>query len=301
VSEMSYFPTSTLSESSKVQFTAKLAIWLELLGHKDIKKLLRNPEEAIGALEKAPTIKHSPANHHLFISSVVAVLKHEKPKGTTIKERKELLERWLVLQKDNSKPLREHYLEEKPTELQASKAIHWGDVLAARDALPMGMERLLLGFYTHLNPVRADFFETEIVPANTMPTSKNYILMDSVAKLVLTDFKTKHTYEKIEQVLPAILRSELEESVRSHPRSYLFTRPESPKDPFDRRQFSGWACRVLTRVFGRPMTLTVLRHAFITDLQTKGLNLKERDTIAKSMGHTLSMQQGYAWNNVVSE
>ena len=290
---MDFFPLSTLSASSKTLFSKKLEAWISLLPRGTLLKLICDPEQSIKALEEAPDITHSNANHHIFLSAVIALLKHEKPKGTTIKERADLLSRWLPYQKSNSKPLFDHYLEEKPTAKQEGKNISLSEIIACRDKLPAGPERLLFGFYTHLDPVRADYFETEIVREGETPTSANYIVMGSKARIVLTDFKTKKTYEKIEQELPAVLRSELEADLAARPRRYLFKKPDSPLEPFDRNGFSGWGCRTLTRHLGTPMTLTALRHIYISERGDRGL--KELDRMAKNMGHGLSMQRGYKW------
>jgi hypothetical protein len=52
--------------------------------------------------------------------------------------------------------------------------------------------------------------------------------------------------------------------LEKRPRKYLFV-GEDKKLPYSsRKMFSNWACRTLTRALGRPMTLTVLRHIYIT-------------------------------------
>lgn len=288
------FVKSTLAPSSKELFTTKIRQWIGFTSHKDLKKLLKNPEESLKTLEGEKGITHSPTNHHIYLSAVVSYLKHEKAKGINVTDQAALLEEWMALQKKNSEPLREHYKEAKPTTRQAEKAtVKWEDIVTKRDALPAGIPKVLLGFYTYLDPVRADFFATELVLEGE-PTQPNYIRMKE-RKLVLTDFKTKKKYDKIEQTIPGSLMKDLEESLKTVPRRFLFTKPETPDEPFDRAGFSNWACRTLTRVLGTPMTLTALRHLYVSTLDFNQ-SAKKLNVIASHMGHSIGMQKGYEWN-----
>jgi len=291
----SLFIKSDLSETSTTLFTKKIEQWLNWTAHKDLKKLLKNPEESMKTLEAVPDIRHTPTNHHHYLSAVIAYLRHERVKGIGEDAQKVLLAEWIKIQRKNSEPLQEHYLESKPTERQADKAdMKWGDIIKVRDELPIGQEKLLLGFYTYLDPVRADYFATELIEGGKEPKEPNYILLKE-RKVVLTDFKTKGRYEKIEQTIPVELMTILEADLKERPRKYLFRPPTTKEDiGYDRKQFSSWACRTLTRVLKHPMTLVVLRHLYISQMDL-AKPLKELNETAKNMGHSIGMQKGYEW------
>jgi hypothetical protein len=291
---MALFIKSELSETSKTLFTKKIEQWLSWTAHKDLKKLLKNPEESMKTLETVESIAHTPTNHHHYLSAVIAYLRHEKVKGLGEETQNDLMKEWIVIREKNSIPIKEHYLESKPTERQADKAdMKWPDILKVRDELPIGQEKLLLGFYTYLNPVRADYFATELIPEGKVAKEPNYILLKD-RKVVLTDFKTKGRYEKIEQNIPPELMVILEADLKERPRNYLFNPPTGGDTGYDRKQFSSWACRTLTRVLKHPMTLVVLRHLYISQMDLSK-PVKELNETAKNMGHSVSIQKFYEW------
>ena len=169
------------------------------------------------------------------------------------------------------------------------------EILQIRQTLEKGsIERLLLSFYTMMEPVRADYFATELIREGDNPRTENYIVDHKT--LIIKDFKTHVSYEKIENVLPEEVQEELQESLKKRPRRYLFTRDDNTPYP-DRNQFSKWACRTLTRVLKHPMTLTTMRHLYI-GYQITQKTPKELTEMAKKMGHTRGIQRVYQWLDV---
>lgn len=291
---------TTLSDSSKKQYSLKIAQWLHLLpstkqtNKPTIHTLIANPTTSYESLIETPTIKHTPQNHHIYISAVAALTNH-------VLKDQELLKSWKAIEKKNWIPIAEHYEENKPTTLQEEKVISHEEIQTIRESLPKGsIERLLLSFYTLIEPIRADYYATEIITQTSTtiqtPTEDNYIVLSQTQGLItVKDFKTKATYEKIENTLPPILLEELHESLKKQPRKYLFTTPENPTQPFTRKMFSNWACRTLTRVLKQPMTLTVLRHLYITHKIQSKTPTQELREIAKKMGHSRDLQRIYEW------
>jgi len=291
------FRNKSLAPSSISQYATKIPQWIQYLPTKlphTLHTLLNNPQQSLKALQETPKIKHSPANHHIYISAAVAFIKFILKDAT-------LLAQWKEIEKANWKPLADHYDENKPTPLQEEKLISPKALEEIRSSLPKGtIERLLISFYTLIEPIRADYFATEILSSlSATPTEENYIVRDPVtntAKLIVTDFKTKQKYEKIENTLSSELKEELEESLRLQPRKYLFTTPETPQQPFaSRKLFSNWACRTLTRVLKQPMTLTALRHIYITSKIQSKTSPRELKEIAMKMGHSRDIQRIYEW------
>jgi hypothetical protein len=286
------FRNKELGDTSKKQYSIKIPQWISYLsGQKTLNNLIDNPQESLKCLEQTTKIKHSPSNHHIYISSVVAFIKY-------ILKNKDLMKKWKEIEQTNWKPIAEHYEENKPTELQSNKIMSFEEINTIRQSLEKGsLERLLLSFYTLIEPIRADYYATEILTSiATESTEENYIILTSTtSKLVVKDFKTKQKYDKIENTLSDELRNELEESLKKYPRKYLFVM-EDKQSPFTRKLFSNWACRTLTRVLKQPMTLTVLRHVYITKKIQDKTPAKDLINIAKKMGHTRDMQRVYEWN-----
>jgi hypothetical protein len=304
-----------LSQTSKSQYSIKIPQWLTYLpAPRTLHQLLTDPTNSLKHLQDTPSIKHSPANHHIYISSAVAFIKY-------ILKDEALLKLWKTIERTNWTPIAEHYDENKPTELQSNKVITFEEVDAVRRSLERGtFERLLLSFYTLIEPIRADYYETEILESDSdTPTTDNYIVLKPTPRIVIKDFKTKQKYEKIENTVPSELYEELQASLEKYPRKYLFVMDDK-QSPFTRKLFSNWACRTLTRVLrqstdgtksreagmtphpmdgSKPreagMTLTVLRHIYITNKIQKNTPTKELVEIARRMGHSRDIQRIYEW------
>jgi hypothetical protein len=292
---------TNLSQASKTQYALKLSQWLIYLTptsqqSRTLYTLLYNPKQSYQCLQTTPAIKHSPQNHHIYISASVAFIKH-------ILKDELLFKSWKEIERTNSEPIADHYENNAPTEKQKDKTISFQELQKIRLSLPKGStERLLLSFYTLIEPIRADYFATEIVGATQTPTEENYIVLapsvsaPTAAQLMVQDFKTKQRYRAIENQIPQELLTELIESLKQNPRKYLFTTPENPSMPFNRKLFSNWACRTLTRVLKQPMTLTALRHIYISNKIQSKTPTQELKEIAKKMGHSRDMQRIYEWS-----
>ena len=284
------FKDIPLSDTSKKQYSVKLPQWVSYLPIKTLAALLDDPATAIAALEETPKIKHSPANHHIYIGSAVAFIRH------IIKDEAKL-KKWKEYERKNSEPIAERYAENAPSELQKDKAaVPFDEIDKVRKQLPPGSaERLLIAFYTLIEPIRADYYATEILTDESQePTEENYIVLTTTkAQLVVRDFKTKERYEKIENTLSDELIEELKASLDKKPRKYLFVTEDMKA--YTRKLFSNWACRALTRVLKQPMTLTALRHIYITKKIQDNTSGKELRQIATKMGHSRDMQRVYEW------
>jgi hypothetical protein len=200
--------------------------------------------------------------------------------------------KWKVHQKKNWEPIKERYDENRPSERQKEQIMPFEEILQIRETLEKGsIERLLLSLYTVMEPVRADYFATELIREGQDPRTENYIVDQN--RLVIKDFKTKGGYEKIENILSVEIQEELRESLKKKPRKYLFTREDNTPYP-DRNQFSKWACRTVTRALKHPMSLTTLRHLYI-GYQMKLKTPKELTQMARKMGHSRETQRMYEW------
>jgi len=284
-----YFATEKLAPSSKRMFNICIDKWRECWDTpKTLAWIVAHPTEALKALRENPDIKNTPVNHHTFISAIVAYARHEirNDEQATL---------WRDIMYKNSEPLREHRLSGKPTELQTGKELKWSDICKARDALPLTQTKLLLGFYTYINPMRADYFATELVHDARTPEG-NYIrcLPRDKYVLVIQDYKTKKAHGIMNIDVPEPLAKMLTEYLREHVgRKYLFLKETD--EPFSRNGFSCWTGKHLSRAMGKQTTLTALRHAFTSQLDFNR-PIAELNTIAKSMGHSLAIQRTYKWD-----
>jgi len=277
-----------LSPTTKSKYALVLSNWISYT-KSSLHDLIYNMRESIETLKAEESIKHTPSNHHIHLSAVVAFIKYVIRDPT-------LETQWKEEEKENWQPIAERYDRNEPSELQKDKMMPFEDIQEVRENLPSGsFERLLLSFYTLIEPIRADYFCTELIENNDESKEENYINL-TTKKMYIRDFKTKNKYTQIENVLSDELVNELETSLKRFPRRYLFV-TEDRTSPFQTRKlFSNWACRTATRVLKHPMTLTALRHIYITEKMREGTTPEKMIEIAKRMGHSRAMQRVYEWS-----
>jgi hypothetical protein len=305
---MMFITDGRLSESSRNLYNKKIAQYVSFMpdGGRSVGYIVDNPGIAYKVLLEEKSITQSITNRHMFISAIVAYIKHTSDgqrRASHVKRK------WEELQKTNWEERRLLDLGSQMTEKELAiiKAVKWRNIVEKRDTLPAGSnERLLLALYTWLPPVRADYFMVRINPPAYIVNdkTKSYIqlgLDGESSLLVIRDFKTRSTYKEIRHKLPQELFEEIVISLAFASRDYLFVMPTDSKRPYDRGGFSKWANKVLHELFGVPMTLTSLRHIFISTLDFTRLRALDLDRIARAMGHGLAMQKEYQWMDYLKD
>jgi len=293
-----HFKTTLLGETSKKMFNIALDKWKKCWGMpKTLEWIIQHPVQAMKCLRAAEGIKATPMNHHRFISAVLAYLKHEAPDNDAFLV-------WKKIQDANSEPLKEHRLSGKPTALQADKIQLWERILEVRDELELGETKLLLAFYTYINPVRADYYDCMIYKNEKEVDHdlgvQNYIILDDKPRVVMGDYKTSKHYGVLTLPMPEELVAILKAFLKANPkRVWLFEKIHDTEstiaEPFDRAYFSMWANRRLRKAFNAPMTLTAIRHSFTSQLDYNQ-SIALLNTIAKTMGHSVDTQRKYKWD-----
>jgi hypothetical protein len=300
---MDYFKGTPLATTTANMYNKRIAEWLSYMpqSHQHVSQIFMFPEFANKILQEHIHTKTN-SNLHSFYAPILAVLNHCTEYTSHIQptQLETIKVQWKEIVKENLKPYEERRMNSLPTENQLQKGgtyTKYEDILKKRDSLSFGsIERLLLGFYTHIPPVRADYFATEIITFKEKPTQPNYIrrISPTDSVLVLNDFKTKNHYKQIKNKLPPELNAELVESLRLQPRNYLFVNQTG--QVFTRNSFSKWSQRALSRVFETEMTLNLIRHLFISSLKLDTMTIKEMTDISSRMGHKLQTHLSYRWN-----
>jgi hypothetical protein len=301
---MELFKDCKLSESSKQLYKTRIQKWMTFmpLSLRDIDFIVCAPKRALHYLSLAleEFSSNTTTNIHCYISSIVALFTHSSGTISHLPGVKGLGEEWVRLQKENTAKITERRLQNKPTEAQEEKLssdVKFDDLIKARDTLELGStEHLLFSFYTYIYPLRADLYAVEIVEPGQAPTCENYIIHSSkCSSLVIGNYKTVKKYGKIiYDKLPDPLHDALLVSLRIHPREYLFI--DANGNVFNRDSFSKWTGRIFTRVMKTSMSISVIRHLFVSTLD---FNMKAEDlkAIGDKMGHSLSMQKLYQWTD----
>jgi hypothetical protein len=230
----------------------------------------------------------------MYLSVVLTLFKYADGLKTQLKKAFTL---WSNAFKDHDQAVEERYKQNAPTEKHKEGFVPYNEIKAMRWTLPKGsMERLLLALYTDIYPLRADFNKVYLYDApNGLPntTEANYIhLQKKGCRLVLREYKTSGTHGVFEKDLPETLCQEIHDSLEKHPRNWLFI--NANKEPFElSNSFIHYVNHKLKRIFGKPLTISLIRHSFISTLDFNKLTIAEKEQIAKEMTHTTRLQDQY--------
>ena len=178
-----------------------------------------------------------------------------------------------------------------------------------RDKLPKGSKaRLLLSMYSlGMAPMRADYNciallsccgDTDLLDADVERVAEESFLVlpgrrcqGRLAMLYLHEYKTSAQRGIYKCALHPKLTAEIQTSLLEDPRQWLFQ--DKCSKPYTAKQFSKWACKTLKSLLGKPLTLTGLRHSFLSSLEWSALSSLDCKEIANSMAHSVDQQELY--------
>jgi hypothetical protein len=285
---------SGVSQSSKKVYIVHLKKLVTLADGKDIFTVIKNHIKTIKRLrEKYVNRNYSLQTH---AAAVMAAFKYHE----ALKDRlKRPLLVWTEFLAEVQQPIKARALSGLPTDRQGAGWIPLHEIVRKRFELPFGSpERLLIAMYTDIPSRRNDFATSRLydkVPPRGTPG--NYIVLPrsitSPSTLVMQEYKTAKRYNVVEEVLPDVLVNEIRESLRLNPRVHLFVAPKTGKPYTNETVFNAWANATLKAVFGKPLTLTLIRHAYITNMSFDTMTPMERQDLARKMGHGVAMQDMY--------
>ncbi len=308
---MNYFEDASLAQSSIKLFNTRVNKWVDLMPIKDVQYIILFPLHALDVLqeylkkrdEEYETVKkksNNSTNIHLFISSILAVMKHSSHLLPNIPLLHTYYTLWFDICSNNSKQIVKKRYDNVPTDLQITKGalnITYDDIVKKRNEDTLEIDdKLLLAMYTDIYPVRLDYYELGIIYENETPFTNNYIILkNDTAELMLTKFKTSNRYKKIHYpILPNSLFNLIKQSLDYKPRKYLFERNDNT--PHTQNSFCKWANLRLKIMFKIDITLTFIRHLFLNTIDTDTKSAAELKRIGDLMGHSILTQKLYKWN-----
>ena len=300
---MKYFTNTHLASSTASAYNNKIIKWTSIMPEQqnNLRFMYTNPNFSVVTLRQflLKTNTDTATTLNSYIKAILSAAEHNLSEFNNVSQEKytKSTERWKELRQKTYEYANAYRIEQKPSPTQARKTgsdLTMNDLIKMRDSLPdTSIDKLLLGFYTYIPPVRADFYATQIIPFNKTPSHPNFIYFNSSkAYLKLTHFKTADFYKSIEYELPAELHRLLSASLIDNPREFLFQNKSG--QPFNPKSFSDWAANRLSILFKKQFTLTLFRHIFISNLDpnTPAETLIE---ISKKMGHSITQQMLYRW------
>lgn len=278
-----------LSENSKENYVIR-AHTLSKKAGKPLMYIILHPEIYIDELHKWYP-KHTSCKAHM--SFILSIFRYNPD---LLCDHRNIYDKWSEAFTSTHQKVIDRYETNKPSERQVEGYVPFQEIIKKRDSLEEGsISRLLLGFYTYLKPMRCDYGMVKIYK-NKLPTEKereaNYILMkDDSATLHLGSYKTSKTYGNHEIDLPEELFKDLKASLNAEEREWLFV--DSKGKPQSRNTYCSWTLRVLKELFNKPLSVSLIRHSFINQLNMSELSIKEKKEIAQQMGHNIQTQDVY--------
>jgi hypothetical protein len=308
---MNFFTTTHLKPATYNTYNTRLNKWISLFKEEQASLVFvyTHPNYATVTIRNhLKTTGHdTPMTMNCYVKAIMSATEHnlELFQHISKEQMQKSDKRWKELRQITYNQAFAYRMEQEPSKGQSEKSgvsLTLKDLIHKRDSMKEGsMDQLLVGFYTYLPPVRADYYATQIVKQGEQPTEPNYIeWCTDRSRVVITDFKTARLYKEITNDLPNELHRILTISLTNQPRTYLFVNKEG--NPFTRNGFSIWASNRLLSIFQKGLTLTMLRHIYISSLDFN-LPPSALKQIGDKMGHHLSQQLLYKWktDSTVSE
>jgi DNA-directed RNA polymerase beta subunit len=189
--------------------------------------------------------------------------------------------------------LKEQHLKLKeaqvPTEAEKEKDMPWSEILkfcveAMGNEKYTLEERILLGLYTLLEPVRNDYVNMKLYAEDPKLTEGTYFIINAdEKKVVINEYKTSKVYGAIQQHLP----DRLAEMITT------WFKGETVMFPVTEKAMSRRIISLFKKVTGKPITICALRHSRITFAYKGAPMPKEAKIMAKNMGHSVGTAQSY--------
>jgi hypothetical protein len=278
---------TSLSDLTKQNYIDRIR-HLEKTFDKPLFDIIKQSESSI---KKIKELYELDTTRKTYISVILSVFRYSS--GLKEQLSKQFIQ-WSNALKEFDDAIEARYKKNAPSDKQKNGYIAYEDIKKKRFTLPKGSyERLLLAMYTDIYPLRADFNKVRLYKSVPAKHEANYIHMKkSGCKLVLTEYKTASKHGKFEKDLPDSLCEEIHDSLEEHPRDYLFVNVN--KEPFElSNSFTHYANRLLKKNFEKPLTISLIRHSFISTLDFNKLTIEEKEQIASEMCHTTKLQDQY--------
>ena len=279
-----------LAETSKSAYLSRLHT-LEQLFNKPVLAIIRDADRSIGMIRASYDVETTRKG---MFAAILACFRHCESLKSSMPE--EIRLKWFEAFKADDTAVSARYKRNEPTERQLSGYVPFEDIVKARDRLPRGSdERLLLSFYTYIHPLRADYGSVRLY--NNAPPMQgceaNYIVMSARGcTLVLNEYKTSKKHGTFVKQLPVELCNELHASLKMRPRQYLFVMANGQPYALS-NTYTRFANRTFQAIFNKPLTISLIRHSFISTLDFNKMTIEEKEQIAKEMLHTPRLQDEY--------
>jgi site-specific recombinase XerD len=283
---------------------------MQMMGKLNVQSLsqvVTKPEQFIEELRSKCTSEGTLKNH---ISTILCIFKYNPKMKET---HPQAFERWsLASAEQRKRTIKESRMNAPSNSRQAENfvpMIEWQEALGhlmkdeePHSSLEKSQALVFLSYACSMPPKRSDLGSVKIFRSEPSETEckdhPNHIVLlnESQGRMVIAEHKTAKFYEPIVEELPVDFHRVLKESLRNHPRHFLFE--NSKGEAFTPQCFSKWVIRKTKDIFGdKAPGISLLRHAYCTALDLNQLTGLQQDEVAARMGHSTARQMEYRFVN----
>jgi hypothetical protein len=184
--------------------------------------------------------------------------------------------------------------EQTKTPAQEKNWIDWERAVQVRNQMPEGTQKhLIASLYTMIPPARLDYTPMRWVSRKPKTTTENYIVPSSKGThtFIINQYKTAEAHGQIVYKAGAELDKVLKAWREAHPEdTHLLMSSGQPMTP---NALSQKIKDIFREYAGVPATLNILRHSYSSHIRKDELPLKEKQKIAKMMGHSTAQAELY--------
>ena len=146
-------------------------------------------------------------------------------------------------------------------------------------------DKLLVGFYCLMPPVRRDYESLTVYSKKPSDVSGNYIVMGRTPTVYIQEHKTANKHGTMIRRIPQELLGLLKEWRRLNPDKKLFHK--APQTLSKRLK------TIFNEMSGKEITVNTIRHSFINHHRGNEMPLTQKEELAKLMGHSVGMNELY--------
>lgn len=279
--------TPNIGASSKKQYVRHLTRLIELADGRSLEVVVQSPRAMLKRIGKAYTNDQS---RKALVSAVKSLFKYVPGLKNQYEE---ACETWHLAFQAIDKQILDRVATAEPTDREKRNWVPWTVVQQTERRLNSqmrgSMAHLLLAMYTLIEPGRADFGNVALV--DRPQPHGNYIVMPT-ATLTLNVYKTSIKYGPFTRTLPQELMDIIRLSLQRVPRTHLFV--DDRGRPYQKQNsYTKFANRLLFHIFDKNITISLLRHSFISGLDFNARTPAELMEISRNMMHSIAMQQLY--------
>lgn len=290
---------SSLSDSTKKQYTSALLALSKCIGH-PLYDIILSPKTFNKKITELPSC----AVQACTIKAIIAVFKYGEL-GTT---HTTIMQEWRNVLKPYLDGAKEKWDNNIPAARTEEGSMTWKQIIDRYNIIsrekPFSLDHVTLAMYTIIPPRRQmDYWKVGIISNVDMKKDAGWTgcldLSSNPAKLTISQYKTKSTYDVWEKVLPKALDNIIRNHLTQYPnKRFLFETTQG--QPYgNRRSFAEANNNVLKRVLkNEKASVNIIRHAAATYVhKNQKMSIVDKRQYAYDMGHNYDTQGHYMLEN----